>query len=336
MPYYPDSYIAIPFSGIKSGFVIHPYHMDRLYYEVSGIEQILGFNPLNGYPSLTERISGIESGYWNLSQESVLSPLFIVNSNGVSVLSGQYATALQNGFLNAVDWTSFNSRVFRAGDTMTGGLTVLGQLTGLRLWDSGIRPVGFITNGGFGSSLISSKSDNVYRLMGLSGVSGIQIITNGNDLQISVTGVTGGSTFTGGLITLDITPTNSGTLAMGTQTSPFATGYFEQYATTRFSGQITSSIYTLDWNNGSSQAIGFVNGFVTGVTLTLQNGIPGSSYVLEVYNNASGTATINWGTNTKWQNRSSGVPTNSGSAMDLFNFYYNGNSYLSSAGFNYV
>ncbi len=454
MTWYPNSTIPYPFSGIRSGFVIHPYHVSFLYDELSGIEQVLGLNPLNGWPSITERISGIESGYWNISQDSVLSPLFIVNNGGVSILSGQIATSLQNGFLSAVDRTSFDSRVFRAGDTITGGLTVLGFLSGLKLFDSGSRPVGFIINGGAGETLVGTKSDNVYSLKGLVAGAGIQISSNATDITLTSTGGSGtsisGLTFVGtkynelptgsinssnkvytlvfppinnslefyyngvllnqsgiGLPTFDyvlsgstvttisapttgsslsasyqyssasgygiyagisaatattlnavptwgntngtllnnsnmiltstsMQPLNSGTMSLGQSGTPFASVASNQYSTTRVSGNITSATYTLNWDLGSSQAIGFTAGFLTGVTLTLVGGLPGSSYVLEVYNNASGTAAINWGTNTKWQNRASGIPTSSGNAIDLFNFYYNGSSYLSAGGFNFV
>lgn len=58
--WYPSSYIRMPYSGIANNNVIWPWHVGDLYYEVSGIEQVIGFNPLNGYPSLTARISGLE------------------------------------------------------------------------------------------------------------------------------------------------------------------------------------------------------------------------------------------------------------------------------------
>lgn len=197
-PNYPNSFFDFPpwGSGIQSGYTVQPYHIQYPYWEISGVELIIGLNPLNGFPSLTERISGIESGYWNLGQEVVLSPLFIRNIGGVAVLSGQIATSIQDGFLSAVDRTSFNSRVFRAGDTITGGLTVLDNLSGLRLFDSGIRPVGFIINGGSGNTLIANKSDNVYNLKGIVAGTNISIVTTPTDITINSTASAAGTSIT--------------------------------------------------------------------------------------------------------------------------------------------
>ncbi len=164
MTWYPNSFIPYPFSGIRSGFVIHPYHVSFLYDELSGVEELIGLNPLNGFSSLTARISGIESGSLTPGNLSVLSPLFLVTNGGNSILSGQIAGPLQAGFLNAVDWTSFNSRVFRAGDTITGGLTVLGNLSGLRVFGSVVS--GTIISGtnytiGTNGSILPQLSGNV-------------------------------------------------------------------------------------------------------------------------------------------------------------------------------
>lgn len=277
---WPNGITTYPFSGIQSGYVIHPYHISDLYDELSGVESSIGLNPLNGFSSLTARITGIESGYWNISQDSVRAPLVILNNGGVSILSGKFAGALESGFLSAVDWTSFNSRVFRAGDTMTGALygpsfsgvyitglnvyadalsvnqainfvqngevradfgamDVLGLLdlslqttsgniylrslvgdiltegsifptvsgtdslgtqdlpySGLyvkRIVESGIRPVGFLINAG-GTSVIGSKSDNIYTLKGLTAGSGIVLNASATEITIHATG-TGGISF---------------------------------------------------------------------------------------------------------------------------------------------
>lgn len=67
---WPNSFITYPFSGILSGFVIHPYHMSDIYDEVSGVEAKLGLMPIvrnaqttQTFNSFTERVSGIETGY---------------------------------------------------------------------------------------------------------------------------------------------------------------------------------------------------------------------------------------------------------------------------------
>lgn len=67
---WPNSFITYPFSGILSGYVIHPYHMSDLYDELSGVEFKLGLMPIvrnaqtsQVFNSFTERVSGIETGY---------------------------------------------------------------------------------------------------------------------------------------------------------------------------------------------------------------------------------------------------------------------------------
>ncbi len=134
----------------------------------------------------------------------------------------------------------------------------------------------------------------------------------------------------------NITPLTSGLDAIGRTVAPYSTGYFNQLATTFISGAITAATYSISWTNGSSQAIGFSNGFVTGVTLSLTDGIPGSTYNLEVYNNASGTANLTWAGNIKWQQSISGTATTSGNAQDFFTFYCKPNNvYYGMSSYNF-
>lgn len=113
---YPNSFIPYPFSGIQSGFVAHPYHVSFLYDEISGIENNLGLNPLNGYGSLTARITGIETGFFNLSSVRVNAPIVLINGSA-SVLSGKFASATESGFLLNSDWVSFNGKQINLGYT---------------------------------------------------------------------------------------------------------------------------------------------------------------------------------------------------------------------------
>ncbi len=107
---WPNSILTYPFSGILSGYVIHPYHISRLYDELSGIEQDIGFLPKNGFSSITARITGIESGYFNLTTSLVRAPLVLVNNGLTSILSGKFASSTESGFLSLADWTTFNSK----------------------------------------------------------------------------------------------------------------------------------------------------------------------------------------------------------------------------------
>jgi len=144
----------------------------------------------------------------------------------------------------------------------------------------------------------------------------------------------GGSSFAGGAVTSSITPTISGTLTLGTAALPFSGTYSNQYETTLVSG--TGGNTTLNWNLGTSQILNF-NGVASGTyTIGFSNGIPGSTYVLQTIQNASGTASIAWsGTQTLWQAGVSGTMTATSGTSDLFAFFYNGSKYFSNSSNNY-
>lgn len=105
--YYPQSFFTFPpwGSGIASGYIVQPYHITGPYYEISGIEQIIGLNPLNGFASLTARISGLENGADGIIT-GVVVPLGIING----ILSGKFANASDSGFLSSIDWNTFNNK----------------------------------------------------------------------------------------------------------------------------------------------------------------------------------------------------------------------------------
>ncbi len=300
---WPNSAITYPFSGVLSGYVIHPYHVSDLYDELSGVETYIGFNPLNGFASITARISGIESGYWNISQDSVRAPLVIVNNGGTSILSGKFASALESGFLSAVDWTSFNSRVFRAGDTITGGLTVLDNLSGLRLFDSGIRPVGFIVNLGTVNSVIGSKSDNVYSIKGiLAGSGNVGITNNANDIIISVTGVMQNLSFNAPLVLANSIV--SGKFASATE-----------------SGFLTNS----DWNTFNNKQAAF----------TIANVGNGSGLFLDTIGTSFRFKSLIAGTNITFAVTTGDITVNStatGGGIDYFTGIMSGYTYFSQSG----
>ncbi len=123
--YFPNSFIPYPYSGIESGFDIHPYHVSNLYDELSGVEANLGLNPQ--FPYLTvkskmdatiTRVGTLETGYLNSSTLNVVSPLHLFNSH--TVLSGDFASTAQGGFISQTDWNHFNSK---AEGFLTGNLT---------------------------------------------------------------------------------------------------------------------------------------------------------------------------------------------------------------------
>lgn len=298
---WPNGSITFPFSGIASGFVIHPAHIFDLYLEMSGIENYIGWNPLNGFSSITARISGVETGYWNISQDSVRAPLVILNDNGVSVLSGKFAGALESGFLSAVDWTSFNSRVFRAGDTITGGLTVLGELSGLKLSDSGIRPVGFIVNLGTVNSLISAKSDNIYNIKGILAGSGIGISSNANDIIISQTGIYQTQ------ITANAPLSLSNSILSGKFASATESGFLLSADWTTFNNKITSV-------SNIGIGTGIISGTLAG-DVKVKSLVPGTSITFGV---TAGEITIN--------------STATGGGIDYFTGILSGNTTFSAAG----
>lgn len=160
--WYPNSFIKMPYSGIANDFTIWPWHVGDLYYEVSGIESVLGFNPLNGYASIAARLTGIElllpnttfitgttateNGQipvYQINGHNIVAPSFIriVNSSLTGV-SGIFPTEASVAFIGSATKT-FKSGYFdgivingvdvldkfvnTAGDTMYGGLIINGS-----------------------------------------------------------------------------------------------------------------------------------------------------------------------------------------------------------------
>ena len=60
---WPNSYISYPYSGIATGYIVHPAHISDLYDELSGVEQTIGLNPTGSYGTIKDRITAIETGY---------------------------------------------------------------------------------------------------------------------------------------------------------------------------------------------------------------------------------------------------------------------------------
>jgi len=262
--WYPDSFVRIPFSGIEPGFKLYSYHVGDIYAEVSGIERTIGLNPLNGYDTVSARISGIESGY-------------------VKTL------------------------------TFTGG----------------------------GENIFGTKVNGVQNYRGISGISGVVVQTIENDIIISGIPSAGG-TFTGGAITSDITPTDSGTLGIGTRDKPFATGVFNQYATTLFTttviGAAIDTNTTINWDNGSAQILDYRLSDSGTNNVLFSNGLAGSFYTLNVIASNSGYADIYWsGLNTwLWRGGIVGTLTATSGTQDVFSFFYNGTKYLGNSGKGYA
>lgn len=112
---YPSDIIIFPLSGVLSGYTIHPAHVANTLLHLSGVESTIGLNPLNGFPSLTQRISGIE----NFSAFVVTTPLGFGGFGG-NILSGQFSNTLNDGFLHQADWNTFNNKISTAANIGSG------------------------------------------------------------------------------------------------------------------------------------------------------------------------------------------------------------------------
>lgn len=111
----------------------------------------------------------------------------------------------------------------------------------------------------------------------------------------------------------------------------------KQYQTTVVSGITTASTQTIDWNGGTTQIRNFIGGVSGTCTISLTNGIAGSAYILQTINNTSGTTSAYFGGgNIIWAGAVSGNMTAAASAVDVFNFYYNGNKWLGSVSNNFA
>ncbi len=164
----------------------------------------------------------------------------------------------------------------------------------------------------------------------------------GTDINITATGNTGLVSNILNILTQSgintqgsIVPFSSGVDNLGSAAIPFSGTYSNQYATSINDASIGGGSATIDWNLGSSAVADF-NGQASGTyTINLTNGINGSTYTLETINNAGGTASIIWGSGTKWSKGNVGDLTPSGAAIDLFTFYFNGTDFLSSVTENF-
>lgn len=315
--WYPSSFIQMPFSGIEIDYVVWPWHVGDLYYEVSGIEKTLGFMPIiqnsltsQTFPSLTERISGIETGYilrvgtpssnqlaiWNSASSITNNTLWSVGTDIRPVTSG-------NGLLGTptfwIDSGYFNSLV--TNEIVLGGIHY-----------TSIGGTGDVT----GPS--ASLDNEIPRFDGTTG----KAIQSGSKWTIDDFG--------------NMKPANSGVQDIGSQTNPLSGIFSNQYATSLFTHSSSASSISINWNNGASQNINFNPGYSGNVNLTLSNPIAGSFYTLTTIQNPSGTTNINFPASVKWQGGISGVMTASGNAIDMFSLYYNGNNYLGAYSSNYI
>jgi len=146
---YPNGFIQIPFSGIEQNFTIWPWHVGDAYYEISGIERIIGLNPLNGYSSLTARISGIESGYLNLSGGIITGGIIPATSGTIDLgtsnlpFSGVYTDSINDvPIYTTAYFVKPHGAIDGSNDTFTlanipvGGLVFVFE-NGIRLTPSG-------------------------------------------------------------------------------------------------------------------------------------------------------------------------------------------------------
>lgn len=165
---WPNGILTFPFSGILSGYKIHPYHVSDLYNEISGIEQSIGFNPAAGaagWSSLTQRISGIESGY---------ARTFTNVGTGSGVYSSQNQSGINLKSLVAgsnITITATTTEITIASTAAGGSSITTPSVTN----NSGIPRWSGVTGGGFiDSRWIIDPSDVIRPLISGNGLLGTQ------------------------------------------------------------------------------------------------------------------------------------------------------------------
>lgn len=181
---YPEGTVQILGTGVETGKVLHPYHYYELYNHISGIEFTLGLNPLNGYPSLTARVSGIESAAVNVVAES---PIYAIPSGSFIIISGSYASSSTPGFITALDWNTFNDKQNLLNYTPVSGINGLSGLSitlttsdipqGTNLYYTDQRVLDLIAASGITGPQGPQGQQGLSGIQGVSGVPGVLYAT---------------------------------------------------------------------------------------------------------------------------------------------------------------
>ncbi len=290
---------------------------------VSSLNTLTGAVVVSGLGSITVSTNGQTINVSGANTSSITTPN-PTTDYGIATWSGTAGVGLRTSTIEASGSTiNASGDLTIAANHGNGNLLLQGNF--LDIQSSSI----------FAANTNISLHNDQLSLNGQGGIFGgavngvISLTASGNALLTSNTGFVALSSFSGVTTNNNIVPTISGINNVGTSNLPFSGVYANQYETTQISGNTTASTLTVNWNAGSSQIVNFLNGVSGNCTVTLSNGIPGSTYALQTINNTSGTTGILWGGgNVLWAFGISGNTTPTAGAIDLFTFYYNGSKYL--------
>ncbi len=160
IPNWPNTLDTYPImgSGVYDRYTIETWHVTNLYDIISGIESGIGLSPLNGYDSLTARISGIElcnpcnkvdkggdimSGTLWMQNTNIVISGYLNQGSGNSVY-GAYATVF------GINTIAGGDNSFAEGDTCIAsgiGSHAEGQNSEVYSNYSHVEGQGFITSG---------------------------------------------------------------------------------------------------------------------------------------------------------------------------------------------
>lgn len=96
----------------------------------------------------------------------------------------------------------------------------------------------------------------------------------------------------------------------------------------------TSTTQTIDWSTGTAQVLDL--GSATGdVTITLSNGIAGTTYIIRVIQDATTPRDLVWPASVKWPDGITPVISVGASAVDIVSLFYDGTNYWNTIGQNF-
>lgn len=116
-----------------------------------------------------------------------------------------------------------------------------------------------------------------------------------------------------------------GSLGLGqTPTAGVALAVTGHIATALYAGGTVGGTVAVNFNNGNRQAFTLSGA----VTFTFSNGVAGSTYTLEVVQDATGGRVYTWPASVKWEGGVAPTHSTAASKIDLFTFFYDGTYYL--------
>lgn len=252
-----------------------------------------------------------------------------------AILSG---TTINNDILNGKTATFFG---------VISGTAISGTSLGLIGNPAPITSTGQIAiTAGAGSSAVSITATSVNS----SNTFGAPIFNAGTSVPtLAITAQQQGTsnfgvlTLSGTSIALNTTTNSNGTINAPTLSGTAVnsdTVNAKQYQTTLISGTASAatSAYTVNFNSGTSQKIVFSGVGAVTCAITLTGGLAGSTYLLETVNNLASGVQLSWANSPRilWPTQTSGTMTSGASAVDLFAFLYDGNTYLGNPNNNFL